>query len=310
MKSLLLIISMSAILGFNLFSQGNYVFEAEAFELIDKIATAKKYGIKTIHYYPNYISPQNKGECERKESYGLTGNLLEEIYFPGSKKEYLKNTFTYDNNGRIKEIYGYLLKKKEPFSVVHLDYYQSNQLKSMAEKIIKSDKVPDTILYYYTIVGRFDYKVWSHNRSVKAYIRYNKCNEIEYVAGPPYRTESIQLDDNDCVIFAEIEAGEDESYHKRINNNNCQNVSDYAVYQFRKEWNIYSTMREYDTNNRPIKIINKECRARSKATCENQLKITSIDEIEYNNNGLIIFLQIKNEKGRIKKNIYTEYEYY
>lgn len=311
MRYLLLIISI--IIGFtlNLFSQGNYVFEKDVFDFIYKIETAKRHRIKTINYYPDYKDSLNKGECKKMELYDSTGILIKEVYYPNSKKEYFKNTFEYDNSGRLKIIYNYLTSDDTPFSIIHLDYYYSSQLKSIVKIIVKSNHIPDTLLYYYTPEGRFDYKLRSFNRSLKIYIRYNKCNKIEYIESMPFKEGTIQLDSNDCIVFVRMETIEsDMEYHKRVNNDNCQNVSDYGVYKSGPKWSIYFTINEYDTSQRLLRTIDKKSQANTMAKCENKLEVSSVHEFEYNDRGLQIFHKIKNGKGKLTKIIFTEYKYW
>lgn len=309
----IIIISTILISVVSLYSQGNNIFENEAFEYIQKIETAQKNRIKTINYYPNYEDSMNKGECEKLELYDSNGILLKEIYYPNSKKEYFENAFEYNTNGKLKTIYHYLSNAKTPFSAIHLDYNHYQQLKSMTKEIIKGNIEPDTLFYFYTIEGRFDYKVWSHNRNMKINVHYNKCNRIEYIEGLPYKQGSIQLDSNDCIIFGEIETGEnkgDIDYFKRINNNNCQIISEFSGFKIGKEWNIHVATYEYDMNHRILRIIYKAAQAKTMSKCVNKLKVKSVHEFEYNNKGLQIFHKTKNGKGNLTKNLYIEYTYF
>jgi len=293
----------------SLYSQGNYVFENVTFDYMKKIEIAKKHRIKSISYYPNYKDSLKKGKCEKKEIYDTTGILLKAVYSPNTKKEYKKYSFVYDKNNRLIELnYFFSKRDKVPFRIILLDYYQTGQLKSMTEKYPHGKSNPDTLFYYYTEGGRYEYKVWGKNPDHKMYIRYNKCNKIEYVETRPYKNGSIQLDSNGCMTYVEIEKGED--FDRYTYNDNCQVTSNYGVYNFGKEWNIWHKTYEYNTNNFLIRIISKESQAKTKAKCEENLKVKSIIEIEYNNKGLRIFTKTKNETGKIIANAYIEYEYY
>jgi len=218
-------------------AQGNYDFENEVFKFIKKNETAQKHGIKTISYYPSYKDSLNKGKCGKIETYDSAGTLSQVLISPNSKKEYKNYSFVYDNDKKLKEVWYYLPKWKGPFHIIHLDYYPSNQLKSMTKNIINSNNPrPDTLFYYYTKEGRYDYKEWNYNRSNKMFIRYNKCNEIEYIDEFPLKAESIELDSNGCIIFTEL--GIDKSYLRRIYNTNCQNLTEYFQYNFGKSFQV------------------------------------------------------------------------
>lgn len=315
MKKISLLITILTIFILNLFSQANYVFERDIFELLEKIETAKKFKIKTINTYSNYNDSLNKGKCKIMESYDSSGNLIKRVYtYPSSKTFYI-STFVYDKNGRLIEVWYYYLKNNEPYLKRYLDYYETNQVKSITQKYTKSNTQSDTLFYYYSKDERYDYKVWGKSPNFKKYIHYNKCNQIEYVESFPFKKDRIQLDSNDCLIFIGTEKFEDlleneMFYIKRINDNNCQNLSYYSVDNYGKVWSIYSSANEYDTNNKLIRSTFKESHAKTLTKCENKLKISSVHEYQYNDKGLEIFHKTTNEKGKLENIIYTEYIYY
>lgn len=315
MKKISLLITILIIFTLNLFSQANYVFERDIFKLIKKIETAKKFKIKTINTYSNYKDSLNKGKCKIMESYDSTGNLIKRVYtYPYSKTFYI-STFVYDKNGRLVEVCYYYFKSNEPYLKRYLDYYENNQVKSITQKYTKSNTQSDTLFYYYSKDGRYDYKVWGKSPNFKKYIHYNKCNQIEYVESFPFKKDRIQLDSNDCLIFMGTEKFEDlleneMFYIKRINDNNCQNLSYYSVDNCGKDWSIYSSTNEYDTNNKLLRSTFKESHAKTLTKCENKLKINSVHEYKYNDKGLEIFHKTTNEKGKLENIVYTEYIYY
>lgn len=298
----------------NTFSQGNYVFENSVFEYLKKNETAKKYSIKSISYYPNFLDSINKGKCAKQETYTSKGNLIKVEFLPESNKPQENNNFIYDNQDNLKEIHGGV-SGSFGSNIFILDYYDNNKLKSLIRKGINGNSSSDTMSYYYTNKGLFDYKIWSDNKSSKIYIRYNKCDEIEYVETLPYKTESIQLDSNGCVIYTEIEMGDDligkeKSFHRRTYNSNCQNLTDYTQYYFGDDWKITSETSEFDNNSRLIKVTSKYCSAKTKDKCLKKFRVDSIYKYEYDSKGLRIFWKEYDKKEELKSISFRKYEFF
>ena len=312
---LIVTILFFSILTLSVFSQGNYVIENDAFKYIKKNRKAKKYKIKTISYYPNYVDSLNKGKCEKREIYNLKGNIISEINFPDSKNPSENKIFIYDSLDNLIEIHRYLTKDNNYSEIIYLGYYPTNQLKSMSWLYTKSNSNNDTLLYYYTEDGFYDYKVWSNSKSKRMYIRYNKCNEIEYIETLPTKPESIKLDSNKCIIFGEVELGDDligkeKSFFKRTYNSKCKNLTDYTQYFFGNEWLISSHTNTFNEKSELIKVVNSRCEAKSKEKCLKKFEIYSIYKIEYNSKGLEILSKEYDKKEKLKSIYYTDYVFY
>jgi hypothetical protein len=311
MKSIIFILTLST-LTLNLFSQGNYVFENGIFDYLNKNKKAKKHNIKSISYYSNFIDSLDQGECIKKDIYNSTGNIIKEEYFPNSNKSNERNTFIYDANDNLNEMHGGISGTFGGSSIFKLDYYNTMNLKSIIRTPLNNNSESDTLIYFYTNAGLFDYKTYG---KLKTFIRYNSCGKIEYIETLPLSFETIKLNENGCVIYSEIEMGDEligkeKSFHQRTDNSNCQNLTDYTQYYFGDEWKITSDSNQYDSNSKLVKITSNYCRAKTKTKCLKKNEVHNTYEYIYNSTGLIVFEKVYNKKGKLTSNYFYDYKFH